>query len=127
MNDTKYWIPNHRYLELKHFCLQYPEWKKLLKKFKMEVSRNLIRANGRNFPERPTENLGISLGEILGKVSLIEEVCKETDEGLWRYILMAVAYGDCYGRLKEVYKMPCSRAIFSEKYRKFFWLLDKSQ
>ena len=23
-----YWIPKHRYYELKHFCLQYPEWKK---------------------------------------------------------------------------------------------------
>lgn len=24
---NKYWIPRHRYYELKHFCLQYPEWK----------------------------------------------------------------------------------------------------
>ncbi len=23
-----YWLPKHRYYELKHFCLQYPEWKK---------------------------------------------------------------------------------------------------
>lgn len=22
---NKYWIPRHRYHELKHFCLQYPE------------------------------------------------------------------------------------------------------
>ena len=22
-----YWIPKHRYFELKHFCLQYPDWK----------------------------------------------------------------------------------------------------
>ena len=26
--NNKYWIPRHRYFELKHFCLQYPEWKK---------------------------------------------------------------------------------------------------
>ena len=25
---NKYWIPRHRYHELKHFCLQYPLWKK---------------------------------------------------------------------------------------------------
>ena len=23
-----YWIGKHRYYELKHFCLQYPIWKK---------------------------------------------------------------------------------------------------
>ena len=25
---NKYWIDKHRHYELKHFCLQYPEWKK---------------------------------------------------------------------------------------------------
>lgn len=24
-----YWIERHRYYELKHFCLQYPLWKKM--------------------------------------------------------------------------------------------------
>lgn len=24
-----YWIEKHRYYELKHFCLQYPIWKKM--------------------------------------------------------------------------------------------------
>lgn len=24
---NKYYIAKHRYYELKHFCLQYPEWK----------------------------------------------------------------------------------------------------
>lgn len=127
MSDINYWLPAHRYLELKHFCLQYPAWKKALKKFKMEVGTDLVRANRRNFPERPTENLGISLGEIYEKVSLIEEVARETDSKLWRWIMRAVAYGDSYGRLKEVYNIPYSRSIFLEKYRKFFWLLDKSQ
>ena len=28
---NKYHLSKHRYLELKHFCLQYPEWKKRLK------------------------------------------------------------------------------------------------
>ena len=26
--NNKYWISKHRYYELKHFCLQYPIWKK---------------------------------------------------------------------------------------------------
>ena len=27
-DKSKYWIEKHRYYELKHFCLQYPIWKK---------------------------------------------------------------------------------------------------
>ena len=23
---NKYWIPKHRYYELKHFVMQYPQW-----------------------------------------------------------------------------------------------------
>jgi hypothetical protein len=26
---NRYWIDKHRYYELKHFCLQYPQWKKM--------------------------------------------------------------------------------------------------
>lgn len=26
---NKYWISRHRYYELKHFCLQYTDWKKM--------------------------------------------------------------------------------------------------
>lgn len=27
-NKSPYWIERHRYYELKHFCLQYPIWKR---------------------------------------------------------------------------------------------------
>lgn len=26
--NNPYWIEKHRYYELKHFCLQYPTWKR---------------------------------------------------------------------------------------------------
>lgn len=26
---NRYWIEKHRYYELKHFCLQYSQWKKM--------------------------------------------------------------------------------------------------
>lgn len=28
--SNPYWIEKHRYYELKHFCLQYPTWKRKL-------------------------------------------------------------------------------------------------
>lgn len=30
---NKYWIDKHRHYELKHFCLQYPEWKRAYTEF----------------------------------------------------------------------------------------------
>jgi len=27
-DKSEYWVERHRYYELKHFCLQYPIWKK---------------------------------------------------------------------------------------------------
>ena len=27
-SKKEYWLSRHRYYELKHFCLQYPEWKR---------------------------------------------------------------------------------------------------
>ena len=29
--NNPYWIEKHRYYELKHFCLQYPTWKRRVK------------------------------------------------------------------------------------------------
>lgn len=28
---NRYWLPKHRFYELQHFCLQYPEWEKMYK------------------------------------------------------------------------------------------------
>ena len=127
MITTKYWLPKNRFYELKHFCLQYPEWKSFLNKVKANVGKDIIHSEGQNYPGRPTEMLGIALGDISVKVSMMEEAAKETDSELWSYILRAVGYGDSYGRLKDIYHIPCSRERFNNLYRKFFWLLDKSQ
>ena len=33
---SPYWIDKHRYYELKHFCLQYPLWKKELAEYEAQ-------------------------------------------------------------------------------------------
>ena len=35
---NKYYIDKHRYYELKHFCLQYPEWKQTCTYLKTKLS-----------------------------------------------------------------------------------------
>lgn len=126
---NKYWIPKHRYYELKHFCLQYPEWKKkyLLEKFKMEVGCDIVSGKKQKFQGRPVEKAGITLGELSEKLSKIDRVVRETDSELWPWLLRAVTDGMSFTRLKTQYDLPCERDMFYDRYRKFFWLLDKSQ
>ena len=40
------WIPKHRYYELKHFCLQYPEWKKMVSELNLIKSGPEIFSQG---------------------------------------------------------------------------------
>lgn len=39
---NKYWIPKHRYYELKHYCLQYPYWIKKYASVNLESSSSSI-------------------------------------------------------------------------------------
>ena len=40
---NKYWISRHRYYELKHFCLQYGEWKQAYNSITLLSGANLER------------------------------------------------------------------------------------
>ena len=122
---SKYWIPKHRYYELKHFCLQYPEWKKeyMLAQFKMEVSPIIVK--GQKAQGRPVENLEISRGEIFEKLDLVERTCHDADPILAKWLLKSVTEGVSFTRLKMLYDIPCERDMFYDRYRKFFWLLSR--
>lgn len=122
---NKYWIPKHRYYELKHFCLQYPEWKKeyMTLGFKMEASPIIVR--GQKPQGRPVENLEISRGRLLEKLELVEHEGRAADPILYKWLLRAVTEGMPFTQLKMMYDIPCERDMFYDRYHKFFWLLSR--
>lgn len=61
------------------------------------------------------------------KMQLVEETAICTDRELYSYILAAVTEGRSYTYLRGVKGIPCGKDYFYERYRKFFWLLSKSQ
>ena len=121
---NRYWLPRHRYYELRHFCLQYPEWKRLYFKLDSQV----VKFPGGVFTDkrikRPVESLGIMREELSKNMRLIEKLCKEADKDLAPYIFKAVTEGSSYTQLSGVYKIPCGKDMFYDRYRKFFWLLS---
>lgn len=124
---NKYWIDRHRHYELKHFCLQYPEWKRAYR------SSPGISSSLNNDPSRsssygdPTAKQAMRKTYYMERIKLIERIAGEADEDLHNYILKAVTEGLSYTYLRTKMDIPCSRDMYYDRYRKFFWLLDNAR
>ena len=126
---NKYWIPKHRHYELKHFCLQYPVWKKEYARLdcsKITSPLSLLDyISSTNTPSDPTGKCVLIRDYYGSKIQLIEKAAMEADEYLYEYIMKAVTEGLPYTYLQTVMDIPCSRDTYYDRYRKFFWLLSK--
>lgn len=123
-----YWIEKHRYLELKHFCLQYPIWKK--------AYNSLDALSGRPFDLAlfkttevgdPTARCAIAKAFYSERMDTVKQIATKTDKDLEKYLLLGVTEGLSYDELKARYDIPCCKDTYYECYRKFFWLLNKER
>lgn len=128
LNKSKYNISNYRFRELYYFCLQYEEWKEILK----EIRNPLKGMQYSGMPSsgvcsNPTESIAIECAEYSYKCSLIEQAAKEADPELYKYILFAVTNeGISFKYLKAKMNMPCERDRYYDSRRKFYFFLDKN-
>jgi hypothetical protein len=124
---NKYWIDKHRHYELKHFCLQYPTWKKAYRDLDaVGVSVSSIgRTSTTNIPGDPTGKRAIAKAQLIERIEMVEQIAREADDYLWQYILKAVTENLSYTYLKAKLDIPCGKDMYYDRYRKFFWLLSK--
>ncbi len=118
------YISKHRYLELKHFCLQYPEWKEGLRDLDGMVGRGDAAIQGDPQQSDPTANLAIRRTQLQKNIDLVERVIQETDSSLFYWIFLAVTEERSYTYLREIKGIPCCREVFYKKYREFFYRLS---
>lgn len=102
---VNYWIDRHRYYELKHFCLQYPLWK---------------RASASNAN-------GVSTSFYDNRIKMLEKLANETDSLLGKYVLEAATENLSYEAMRIRKHVPCCKSLFYEAYRRFFWLLSEAR
>lgn len=123
---NKYWIDRHRYYELKHFCLQYKQWKKTYAALHdLGLSRTTIKDTPKsNECIDLTAECAIRKSEIASKIKTIESAAIEADKELWFYIVKAVTEGLSYTQLKMMFDIPCGRDTYYDRYRRFFWILN---
>lgn len=120
-----YWIPRHRYYELKHFCMQYTTWKKMYNSLNvypkiryLEVSTGL---------DDPTAKLVECRERYFRWIKMIDDAAYETDPVIGKDILRGVISGCSYDVLCIRKPVPCCKDIYYELYRRFFWILDKKR
>lgn len=126
---NKYWINKHRHYELKHFCLQYPTWKKTYAAIdELSSSAPIVeRTSSSNIPGDPTANCVLRKAYYLERIRLIEKAAMDADKDLYLYILKAVTEDLSYTYLKTKLEIPCGRDMYYDRYRRFFWLLSEAR
>lgn len=121
-----YWLERHRYYELKHFCLQYPIWKQAYSSLdglsKRPNDLSLFRTNEIG---DPTTRCAIAKAHFLELMEIVDLTAKETDDELWQYLRTGVTEGLSYDQLKAKTNIPCSKDVYYDLYRRFFYLLNK--
>ena len=106
-----YWIGKHRYYELKHFCLQYPIWKK---------AYNALLG----LSSRPNDlDIFVKSGQVRSDPTAR---CAESRVSFAKRMEL-VTEGLSYNALKMQYAIPCCREVYYNLYRRFFWLLSKER
>lgn len=126
---NKYHIDKHRHYELKHFCLQYPNWKRAylaLDEPYIQLSTFDKMPSG-NLPGDPTGKRAVAKTQLYERIEMVERIAKEADDFLWQYILKAVTENLSFTYLKNVLEIPCGKDMYYDRYRKFFWLLNKAR
>lgn len=122
---NRYWVSRDRYYELKHFCLQYPEWKKnyiSLDGLPTRASGTGEHLDGGKTPD-PTAIFAEARLYYRDRMDMVERSCEKAAGDMGKLMLKAVTEGISYEHMMP----PCCRDVWYEAYRKFFWTLDKER
>lgn len=121
--NNQYYISRHRYYELKHYCLQYPEFKRIYNDMCEKIPGGILQITNQEGQPKSDESLEVRQA-YLDQINLIEECAKLTDPYLGSYILKGVTEGLPYTYFKMRENIPCGKDLYYELYRKFFYILS---
>lgn len=117
--NNPYWIEKHRYYELKHFCLQYPIWKRNYVSLDGLSSRstNYVAVIANSTVCDPTAKIGMLKSYFSKRMDMIEKTAERTDTELAEYILKGVTEGWSYDIIKARLEIPCCKDTYYKEYR----------
>ena len=125
---SPYWIPKHRYYELKHFCLQYQDWRHELSLIDgyYAVSAGVNEYVDSGSTCRPTEYYAEARMFYERRIEMVNLAAqKATDDIFGEVLVDAVTNGLSYEKLMARGDVNCGKEAWYAAYRRFFWILDK--
>ena len=123
-----YFLPKHRFYELRHFCLQYPMWQRTKRSIDGYKADSEIEKISRECFWKSSVESAFELRERLNeKIEMVEHCAKDADNDIWRWLLKGVTEGLSYTALACTYELPCSKDYYYDRFRRFFWLLSRER
>lgn len=122
-----YYIPKERYLELKHFCLQYKSWAKQLNEMNVALTGYDYRMPRGSAKTDPVLDLVVRRKVLTELIDMVTSAAKKAGGDYWRYILITVTEGRGYISLTMNDGLQLPRDTYYILIRKFYWLLDKAR
>ncbi len=124
---NKYYIPKERYLELKHFCRQYYDWKRELSFLEnLGYERNTINERVQtSIILDPTKDIAIKIYQLKKKIEMVEEAAYKADKELCSLFIFGAATSSGYDYMSLIKNIPCCRDVYYKTLRKFYYYLSQ--
>lgn len=121
-----YWIPKHRYYELRHFVMQYPAWvaaRNGLEYLHAPVYGSRVKKDTTD-PTMTCAELREYYSDRIDMVDRASLAC-----GCPQYVLRGILNSLSYEKLLMQYPtfIRYTKEKYYEAYRKFFWLLNQER
>ena len=71
-----------------------------------------------------TGNTAIDISYYTSRMDAVKKVCHMADEGIEKWLFLALTKDYTYPYLKSVLDIPCGRDYFYERYRRALWILS---
>lgn len=126
---SKFWISKHRYYELKHFTMQYPEWQKLYRELDgnpSAVQLDRIPASMSGVSD-PTARIAEARLYFANRIELVERAAKDAAGEYAQQLIKAITEELSYEKLVLFEPIPFCKDTWYTIYREYFWILDKTR
>lgn len=124
--NNLYWIPRHRYRELKNWCMQYHEWEEEYSAC-VYLTSKIPRGEKSSNVSDPTSKMAVHMRELKKKMDLIENICKEVAPRYAMTLLVSIINGTMYDTCVTINPALPSRSEWYKARRKFFYILSQKR
>ena len=124
--SNPYYLSKHEYLMVRHFALQYNDWKKSRKEIEGRIGQGFIVGNITNgSTTSPVEKAQEDAEKYIFRINLVEQAAKIAGEDIWEIVLIGVTTECNYEYLRLIKNIPCCKDVYYKMYRKFYWVLSQ--